>query len=171
VTFEIPKRKKFEVRSRYDFRCAYCGNRLSELLLTIDHINPIFSHGKNHDHWNLIPSCVICNNAKGSLSLEQFDLALSQDWSYTWTGKEINSLSTRHEPNNSKVWFLTLEAQECMEGGTPDFDAIRFAEFECRLLANKLGSTITLHHRLPAWRCSKFYTSLKVYIFMLLMKL
>ena len=54
-------------------RCWYCGAELSKRPkdYSIDHFTPRCDGGTNTLK-NLVPSCVRCNNLKGSLSLDEF---------------------------------------------------------------------------------------------------
>lgn len=46
-----------------NLRCLYCGCRLCENTLTIDHIKDIKDGGK-HEYANIAPSCFQCNQNK-----------------------------------------------------------------------------------------------------------
>ena len=55
--------------------CMYCGKETSERLLTRDHLLPLSRGG--HDRWsNVVAACKSCNNAKGSLTLEESGMQL-----------------------------------------------------------------------------------------------
>lgn len=68
------KRKKlspalrFEVFKRDSFTCQYCGRRAPEVVLELEHIEPI-SKGGNDELLNLITSCWQCNSGKGDRRL------------------------------------------------------------------------------------------------------
>ena len=59
----IPKKKRFEVFKRDSFSCQYCGSKAPDVVLNIDHINPV-SKGGDNDILNLITSCFDCNSGK-----------------------------------------------------------------------------------------------------------
>lgn len=59
----ISKKTRFEVFKRDKFKCQYCGSNAPEVLLQIDHINPVSNGGKNNI-LNLITACFSCNNGK-----------------------------------------------------------------------------------------------------------
>lgn len=65
----IPKKIRFEVFKRDLFKCQYCGSEAPEVVLQIDHINPVFNGGGN-DITNLITACFACNIGKGKIKLE-----------------------------------------------------------------------------------------------------
>lgn len=66
---EKPKRKpigdklRFEVFKRDQFKCQYCGKAAPDVILHVDHINPV-SKGGDNDILNLITSCEDCNLGK-----------------------------------------------------------------------------------------------------------
>jgi hypothetical protein len=59
----IPKKLRFEVFKRDKFKCGYCGATAPDVLLQVDHINPVANGGKN-EILNLITACFDCNNGK-----------------------------------------------------------------------------------------------------------
>jgi hypothetical protein len=64
----IPKTVRFEVLKRDKFTCQYCGAVAPDVVLHIDHINPVANEGDN-DITNLITSCEGCNLGKSDKSL------------------------------------------------------------------------------------------------------
>ncbi len=54
---------RFEVFKRDNFTCQYCGNKAPNIVLNVDHIEPVAKGGTN-DIMNLITSCFECNNGK-----------------------------------------------------------------------------------------------------------
>nr|MBV6631388.1 HNH endonuclease [Oceanococcus sp. HetDA_MAG_MS8] len=64
----IPKKLRFEVFKRDSFTCQYCGRKAPDVLLHIDHIEPV-SKGGTDDLLNLITSCVDCNLGKSDRKL------------------------------------------------------------------------------------------------------
>jgi HNH endonuclease len=61
----ISKKLRFEVFKRDSFTCQYCGRKAPEILLEIDHIEPV-SKGGIDDLLNLIASCKDCNAGKSA---------------------------------------------------------------------------------------------------------
>lgn len=55
---------RFEVFKRDSFKCQYCGNSSPEVILHVDHIQPV-SKGGADELINLITSCQGCNLGKG----------------------------------------------------------------------------------------------------------
>lgn len=65
----ISKKLRFEVFKRDGFACQYCGKKAPEVILHVDHVNPVSKGGKN-DILNLITSCSDCNLGKGPRELD-----------------------------------------------------------------------------------------------------
>jgi len=65
----IPKKVRFEVLKRDSFKCQYCGASAPDVLLQIDHIEPV-SKGGDNDITNLVTSCVTCNAGKSNRQLD-----------------------------------------------------------------------------------------------------
>jgi 5-methylcytosine-specific restriction endonuclease McrA len=55
-------------RDRY---CFYCGRKLTRRCASKDHVLPRSKGGSNSKH-NIVDSCKECNEAKGSLLMEEF---------------------------------------------------------------------------------------------------
>lgn len=72
----IAKRVRFEVLKRDKFTCQYCGAAAPDVVLHIDHINPVSSEGDNHIT-NLTTSCEGCNLGKSDKVLSD-DSALKK---------------------------------------------------------------------------------------------
>jgi len=71
--FKTTKLSRKNIFRRDGFKCAYCGSKKQ---LSLDHIKPKAKGGQ--DTWtNLVTCCFVCNNKKGSKSLEESDLILN----------------------------------------------------------------------------------------------
>jgi hypothetical protein len=64
----IPKRIRFEVYKRDSFTCQYCGRKAPDVILEIDHINPVAAGGDG-DIMNLVTACEDCNAGKSDKKL------------------------------------------------------------------------------------------------------
>lgn len=73
----ISKTTRFEVFKRDSFACQYCGKSAPEVVLHIDHINPVAGGGDN-DIMNLITSCEDCNLGKGARELDDNSVIAKQ---------------------------------------------------------------------------------------------
>lgn len=81
----ISKKLRFEVFKRDNFTCQYCGRMAPDVILEVDHINPVKNKGTN-DVLNLITSCKDCNRGKGARKLSESDMLKKQQEQL----KEIN---------------------------------------------------------------------------------
>ena len=82
----LSKKLRFEVFKRDSFCCQYCGQKAPEVILSVDHIQPV-SKGGNNSILNLITSCIACNAGKS-------DRTLSDN---TVISKQVNQLSELQE--------------------------------------------------------------------------
>jgi hypothetical protein len=55
-----------KIWARDQFRCVYCGRKMGDVHLTIDHFMPLEMGGKN-DPSNYLSACRKCNKDKGSI--------------------------------------------------------------------------------------------------------
>ena len=60
----IGQKLRFEVFKRDSFTCQYCGRMAPDVILEVDHINPVANGGEN-EIMNLVTSCFDCNRGKG----------------------------------------------------------------------------------------------------------
>lgn len=72
----ISKKIRFEVFKRDSFKCQYCGRSAPDVLLHVDHIDPV-ANGGNSVIFNLITACSDCNLGKGARLLSD-DTAVSK---------------------------------------------------------------------------------------------
>lgn len=73
----ISVKKRFEVFKRDSFTCQYCGLAAPEVILHIDHIEPV-SKGGSNDILNLITSCKGCNLGKGARRLSDNSVVVQE---------------------------------------------------------------------------------------------
>lgn len=73
---QLSKKVRFNVFKRDLFVCQYCGRHPPEVVLEVDHINPVSAGGDNSEH-NLITACFDCNRGKsaGTLQPNSLDVA------------------------------------------------------------------------------------------------
>lgn len=65
----LGKSLRFEVFKRDAFTCQYCGQKPPDVVLQVDHINPVALGGDN-DISNLVTSCEACNQGKKAKRLD-----------------------------------------------------------------------------------------------------
>lgn len=66
----ISKKTRFEVFKRDNFTCQYCGRKAPDVILEVDHIQPVSKGGKN-DILNLVTSCKDCNRGKSDRKISE----------------------------------------------------------------------------------------------------
>jgi hypothetical protein len=65
----LSNKVRFEVFKRDKFTCQYCGKKAPDVVLEVDHIEPVSKGGKN-EIINLITSCWTCNSGKSDIKLD-----------------------------------------------------------------------------------------------------
>jgi hypothetical protein len=102
----LSKKIRFEVFKRDSFKCQYCGKSAPNVILEVDHINPV-SKGGDNDLLNLITSCYDCNRGKSDRQIDDNSVILKQrqqlellqerreqiDLMFNWR-KELDNLSS-----------------------------------------------------------------------------
>jgi len=83
----LTKTLRFEVFKRDSFTCQYCGAKAPDVILEVDHINPV-SNGGDDSIMNLITSCFNCNRGKS-------DKQISDNSIITKQRKQIEDLNLR----------------------------------------------------------------------------
>lgn len=74
---QISKKMRYEVFRRDAFKCQYCGRSAPDVVLEIDHINPVSKGGEN-GILNLVTACVDCNRGKGARKIEDDSIISKQ---------------------------------------------------------------------------------------------
>lgn len=64
----ISKKIRFEVFKRDSFTCQYCGHKAPDVVLQVDHVEPV-SKGGTSQIFNLVTSCYDCNSGKSDRQL------------------------------------------------------------------------------------------------------
>jgi hypothetical protein len=103
----LSKSVRFEVFKRDSFTCQYCGAKSPDVLLQVDHIDPVAKGGAN-DPLNLITSCATCNSGKS-------DRRLSDDTAMAKKRTQLEELQERREQ---------LEMMFAWQKGLCDMDAV-----------------------------------------------
>ena len=101
----ISKSLRFEVFKRDGFTCQYCGRMAPDVILEVDHINPVKRGGKN-EILNLITSCFDCNRGKGQKPLSDNQVIKKQQ-------EQLKELNEKREQLKMMLqWKKELEAFE-----------------------------------------------------------
>lgn len=69
--YEISGLVQQKVWARDNFSCVYCGRKMGQVQLTIDHFMPLELGGHN-DETNYLAACKRCNKDKGALHPERW---------------------------------------------------------------------------------------------------
>jgi len=103
----LSKKLRFEVFKRDSFCCQYCGRSAPDVLLVVDHIEPVSKGGVNA-LVNLITACRDCNSGKAGRLLSDESVALKQK-------KQLDELNERREQLKLmakwKTELLNLQAE------------------------------------------------------------
>ena len=83
----LSKKVRFEVFKRDNFTCQYCGSKAPQVVLEVDHIEPV-SKGGTNDILNLVTSCFDCNRGKS-------DRKLSDDSAITQQQEQLEEINER----------------------------------------------------------------------------
>ena len=104
----ISKKTRFDVFKRDSFTCQYCGKSAPDVVLEVDHINPV-SKGGDNDISNLITACFDCNRGKR-------DKKLTENQTIKKQKEELDKLNQRREQLEMMAqWrteLLNLENEE-----------------------------------------------------------
>ena len=93
----IGKKLRFEVFKRDSFTCQYCGRSAPDVVLEVDHIQPVADGGKN-DILNLITSCHDCNAGKGKRKLSDQQTMQKEK-------KQLDELQKRREQMDMMIMW------------------------------------------------------------------
>lgn len=101
----ISKKIRFEVFKRDSFTCQYCGKKAPDVVLQIDHINPVASGG-NNEITNLLTSCFDCNSGKSDRKLSDDSVVKKQQ-------RQLELLQEKREQiKMMSDWQLSLSRLE-----------------------------------------------------------
>ena len=85
----LSKKIRFEVFKRDKFQCQYCGKSAPDIVLNVDHIDPVANGGSN-EIINLVTSCFDCNQGKKARLLSDDSVLKKQR-------KQLEKLQERRE--------------------------------------------------------------------------
>jgi hypothetical protein len=104
----ISKRMRFEVFKRDSFTCQYCGSKSPEVVLEVDHIEPVSKGGKTV-MLNLVTSCFKCNRGKRNIKLSDTSVIEKQKKALIELSEKQKQLKMLLKWRSS---LLNIEAQE-----------------------------------------------------------
>ena len=104
----LSKGIRFEVFKRDNFTCQYCGAKAPDVILEVDHINPIKLGGTN-EIMNLVTSCFNCNRGKSAKKLSDTSIVEKQR-------KQIEELNIKRQQLEMMLeWKTGLNDLSCYE--------------------------------------------------------
>lgn len=97
---------------RDNHECQYCGKKVSEKKLTVDHVVPL-SRGGRHEWENVVAACSSCNNRKGNKALEKTEMRLKRPpHRPQWLPIREFDFATGHLPLAWKIYLTGFAAAE-----------------------------------------------------------
>jgi hypothetical protein len=121
----ISKGKRFEIFARDGFTCQYCGLRPPDVILEVDHIEPVAGGGSNDDV-NLITSCFDCNRGKRAKRLGDIRPRPDADIEYLKIEQErmevqryLDAKKARDKAFQRLVASLNATWSECLNATNP----------------------------------------------------
>ena len=110
----LSKTTLFEVFKRDSFTCQYCGSKAPDVILEIDHINPV-SKGGDNEMMNLLTSCFTCNRGKTDRIISDNSVVEKQR-------KQIEELNIRRQQlemmlqwRDENIQFKNEETQKAVD--------------------------------------------------------
>lgn len=85
----VSQRVRFEIFKRDKFTCQYCGRSAPDVILEVDHMQPVSKDGTD-DPLNLVTSCYNCNHGKSNR-------LLSDDTAVKKQKAQLDALQERRE--------------------------------------------------------------------------
>lgn len=67
---ELTPKERFYILTRDQYTCQYCGRSAPDVVLHVDHLQPVSLGGTNHPY-NLLASCEACNISKSDTPLPE----------------------------------------------------------------------------------------------------
>jgi hypothetical protein len=135
----MKKTLRFEVFKRDSFTCQYCGRVAPDVVLEIDHIQPVSKDGDD-DLFNLTTACFDCNRGKTNRLLSDNSVIRKQK-------KQLDELQSKKEQIEMLFeWkkgllnvddFKIQKLAEYLDGLTPGFVTTDTGKQKIRLLLKK----------------------------------
>lgn len=137
----LTKRIRFEVFKRDKFTCQYCGAKSPEVILNVDHIDPVANGGGN-EIINLITSCFDCNSGKSDKLLqdrsvvekqrkqlellqerrEQIELMLEWKKSLSDFDNDVNVMIAEYVDSKMQPWTLSESGKSSIKDWLKKFE-------------------------------------------------
>jgi 5-methylcytosine-specific restriction endonuclease McrA len=105
-SFTLPTHKNILIRE--DFKCAYCGAKITLRTCTKDHIIPRSKGGKD-ELLNVVAACVKCNGIKADKSLADSGLTLRVQPRQLTDDEKLSVIMKTHDGIERKTWLNYLK--------------------------------------------------------------
>lgn len=92
----ISKRLRYEILSRDEFACRYCGAKAPDATLVVDHVTPKALGGVD-EPTNLVTACRDCNSGKSSVSPSAATVADVDQEAIEWAKRVRDALAQMRE--------------------------------------------------------------------------
>ena len=92
----IGNKLRFEVFKRDSFTCKWCGKSSPDVVLNIDHIEPV-SKGGTNEILNLVTSCFECNSGKSNRLLSDDTVVVKQKEQMDLVQEKRNQMNLMYE--------------------------------------------------------------------------
>ena len=92
----IGNKLRFEVFKRDSFTCKWCGKSSPDVVLNVDHIEPV-SKGGTNEILNLITSCFECNSGKSNRLLSDDTVVIKQKEQMDLVQEKRNQMNLMYE--------------------------------------------------------------------------
>jgi hypothetical protein len=136
VRIALSKSIRFEVFKRDAFTCQYCGRKAPDVLLEVDHVEPV-SQGGTNDLLNLVSACRDCNAGKSDRRLSDTSRLDAQrrqleelqdrreqiDLMFQWQ-RELSSLDEDVALRISEFWQKVVPGYSLNSQGMQDMKAL-----------------------------------------------
>lgn len=130
----IGKQQRFEVFKRDSFTCQYCGSKAPDVVLHVDHINPVSKGGAN-EIINLITSCLACNLGKS-------DRLLTDKTAIDMQRKQLEELSERRD--QLEMMLTWRDSLKTLDDDIVEEVAVRLGDHLPGLTINENGKSTIL---------------------------
>lgn len=138
----MSKKQRFEVFKRDKFTCQYCGRQSPDVILEVDHIEPLCEGGED-DIMNYITSCRDCNRGKGKTKLTDDIVIKKQQEQLNELAEKREQLEMMLEWRKELIEFINKQVdmidELCLSLTAENFSLSDIGKAKVRVLINRFG--------------------------------